>query len=135
MKHLRLFSASACVALLALCVWWLVHPAPWQGGSAWYVLMASAWLLFAFAFWLIRKVPRRAAAMLIVVGGVVLPLGPDSPHPAQATTSTATCGTAVFRPPASTPTVMPQPRPSLPICVTTSCGRNAPRGAWRLATA
>ncbi|GIH05225.1 hypothetical protein Rhe02_32920 [Rhizocola hellebori] len=74
MKHLRSVSALACVALLTVCVWWLVHPAPWQGSIGWYVFMAGAWLLFGTACWLIRKVPRRAAATLIVVGGIALPL-------------------------------------------------------------
>lgn len=72
MKHAA--AAWACLAGLGLCVWWLVHPPPWQGRATWYVLMAGAWVLFACAVWLIRKAPRKAAIWLIVAGAVGLPL-------------------------------------------------------------
>jgi hypothetical protein len=66
--------AAVCLAALVLCVWWLIHPAPWQGGRSWYILMAAGWALFACGAWLVRRVPRKAAVWLILCGAAGLPL-------------------------------------------------------------
>ncbi|GIH05260.1 hypothetical protein Rhe02_33270 [Rhizocola hellebori] len=71
---LRTVGAAACLAALGLCVWWLVHPPAWQGAWTWYVLMGSAWVLFACGAWLVRGVPRKAAVALIILGAIGLPL-------------------------------------------------------------
>ncbi|HCT76287.1 MAG TPA: hypothetical protein DGG94_09140 [Micromonosporaceae bacterium] len=60
--------------MLGLAVWWLTHPPKWIDGASWAVLMALAWLLFAAGAWLVRKVPKRTAAALILLGGIGLPL-------------------------------------------------------------
>lgn len=74
MIRARTVAAVMCLAALGMCVWWLIHPASWQGPSGFYALMPGVWLLFAAAVWLVRSVPRKSAAVLILAGGIGLPL-------------------------------------------------------------
>lgn len=73
-KMIRTGAAAACLLLLAVCVWWLVHPPLWLDPTSWLVLMGVTWLLFAAGAWLIWGAPKRAAVVLILIGGVGLPL-------------------------------------------------------------
>jgi hypothetical protein len=74
MNHRHTIGATASLAALTLCVWWLIHPATWHGAAAWYILMAAAWVLFAYAGWLVSRAPRKAAITLILCGAIGLPL-------------------------------------------------------------
>src|SRR5262245_12843442 len=74
MSRWHTIAAAGCLAALELCVWWLIHPAPWQGSATWHIFMAAAWLLFACAAWLVRRVPRKTATGLILIGAIGLPL-------------------------------------------------------------
>jgi hypothetical protein len=46
----------------------------WTGPTRTVVLLAVAWLAFAVGVWLVMRLPRRTAVVLIVAGGVLLPL-------------------------------------------------------------
>lgn len=73
--RLRTFAVTAlCAAAVAgivLCLAKRVHLPP-AHGSIWptILLFGGAWVVFAVAVWLLRKVPTRAAVVLILLGGL-----------------------------------------------------------------
>jgi hypothetical protein len=67
---LRIAATALALAVLAGLLAARMHLPPVRG-MAWptILLLAGAWLAFAGAVWLLRKVPVRAAAVLILAGG------------------------------------------------------------------
>jgi hypothetical protein len=70
---LRTLSATLVTAALAVAVLLVVHPGP---GPGWHrqVYLGAAWALFAAGVWLVRGTPLRAAALLILGGGLAVQL-------------------------------------------------------------
>lgn len=73
MKAIPAVGAATCLAVLTIAVWWLVHPTPWFGATAWVLVMGGVWLVFGAGVWLLRRVPARTAAALTLLGGIALP--------------------------------------------------------------
>jgi len=71
---LRAIPPAACLAILTAAVWWLVHPTPWFGGTAWVAVMGGVWVVFGLGVWLLRGTPPKAAAVLTLLGAVAMPL-------------------------------------------------------------
>jgi hypothetical protein len=69
----RTAAAAAVLAGLVTTVGLVCHPAAGLGTQARAAGVAAAWLLYAVGAWLVTRVPARAAAVLIVVGGLALP--------------------------------------------------------------
>ena len=63
-----------CLAGIGFCVWWLTHTSALFGGLPWPLMMGGAWVLFALAVYLIRRVKVKAATALIILGGIGLAL-------------------------------------------------------------
>jgi hypothetical protein len=85
--NVRTGATWAVVAALVACVWWAVHPgAGSRAGPVAVTLRGAlaqiaAWLVFAAAIWLVRKVPPRRALPLIMVGVIGLQLAALSAPP------------------------------------------------------
>jgi hypothetical protein len=67
----RLVLTALVVTALTYTVFRVIHPGP---GSGWIRqgFVIASWVLFLTAAWLVRKAPKRAAALLILVGGLVI---------------------------------------------------------------
>ena len=74
---------TAATATTVAAMVWLLFRYTHQTGSAWKSesLFAGAWLAFAAAAWLVRKVPKRTAVLLILggclLGGLAAASGPE----------------------------------------------------------
>jgi hypothetical protein len=62
------------LAGLVATVWLLAHPPRWLDPAGTVALLAVSWALFSAGAWLIRRTPSRTAAVLVLLGGVILPL-------------------------------------------------------------
>jgi hypothetical protein len=67
-------AATTTLPALGLAVWSTVWPLPGSGGATSMAILLGAWALFAVGAWLVRRLPRRPAVALILLGGIVLPL-------------------------------------------------------------
>lgn len=67
------------VALVVLTRLWVLTPTSAPGRQAGYA--SAAWLLFALGVWLVRGTGARAAALLIVLGGLAVQLAAASAPP------------------------------------------------------
>ena len=102
---LRVAGIGLALAVMAGLVLMIVRPSLDPARLRPLPLLIGAWLAFIAAAWLLRKVPRRTAVALILLGGIATPGGrgvraADNTAPI----STATSGTAGCRPRASTRT-------------------------------
>lgn len=70
-RWIRLSLTALALGALTITVHRVIHPGP---GPGWHRegYLAIAWALFAAAAWLVRGVPLRAAAALILVGGLAV---------------------------------------------------------------
>ena len=69
---LRVAAIGLALSVLAGLVLLIVRPATDPARIRPLPLLIGAWAAFAAAAWLLRKVPRRAAVVLIVLGGVAV---------------------------------------------------------------
>lgn len=72
-RWIRLSLTALALAALTFAVHRVIHPGP---GPSWHreVCFGVAWVLFAAAAWLVRGAPLRAAAVLILLGGLAVQL-------------------------------------------------------------
>jgi hypothetical protein len=84
---LRLAGICACLAVLAAMVLLLVRPGLDPARIRPLPLVIVAWLAFGGAAWLLRKVPLRASAILILLGGIAIQVAALSAPPQQSTDS------------------------------------------------
>ena len=80
---LRVAAISLALAVIAGLVLLLVRPALDPARIRPLPLLIGAWLTFIAAAWLLRKVPLRAAVVLIVLGGIGVQLAAVSAPPQQ----------------------------------------------------
>jgi hypothetical protein len=73
LRWIRLLLATLVVAALTVAVYRVIHPGP---GPSWHrqAILGVAWALFAAGVWLVRGTPLRAAALLILAGGLAVQL-------------------------------------------------------------
>jgi hypothetical protein len=72
-RSIRLLLTALVLTALAVVMYRVIHPEP---GPDWHreAYLGAAWALFAAGAWLVRGIPFRAAAVLIVVGGLAVQL-------------------------------------------------------------
>lgn len=71
---MKAIPAAACLAVLTVAVWWLVHPDPWNDATAWVLVMGGVWIVFGLGVWFLRRAPLKAVVVLTLLGAVALPL-------------------------------------------------------------
>jgi len=73
LRWIRLLFAALVLAALTVVVYRVIHPGP---GPSWHrqAFLGGAWALFAAGAWLVRGTPLRAAALLILAGGLAVQL-------------------------------------------------------------
>src|ERR1035441_8038472 len=77
----RVVAISLALVVVAGLVLLLVRPGHDPARIRPLALLIGAWLAFITAAWLLRKVPLRASVVLIVLGGIAVPLAPGSAPP------------------------------------------------------
>jgi hypothetical protein len=82
---LRVAAIGLTLAVLAGLVLLLVHPSISPARIRPLPLLVGAWLAFIAAAWLLRKVPRRAAVALILLGGIATQVAAVSSPPRMST--------------------------------------------------
>src|SRR5690242_1285484 len=80
---LRAAAVSAALAALAGLVLLVVRPGLDPARIRPLPLIAGAWLVFLAAAWLLRRMPRRTAVALILLGGIAVQLAALSAPPEQ----------------------------------------------------
>jgi hypothetical protein len=81
----RTAGAWAAAATLSALVWWTVHPGGGATPAERTLVHAAAWVVFAAGVWLVRRLPSRRAAALIVIGGIGLQVAALSAPPRTST--------------------------------------------------
>jgi len=80
---LRVAAVSAALMVLAGLVLLIVRPGLDPARIRPLPLIAGAWLVFLAAAWLLRRMPRRTAVALILLGGIAIQLAAVSAPPKQ----------------------------------------------------
>jgi hypothetical protein len=80
---LRVAAVSAALVVLAGLVLLIVRPSLDPARMRPLPLIAGAWMAFLAAAWLLRKMPRRTAVALILLGGIAVQLAAVSAPPKQ----------------------------------------------------
>ena len=109
---IRLAAAVAVAALLTVLVFLSVHPDRLTSWAGVVPLAAMLWATFAAGVLLVRRIPVRWAAPLILLGGIAAQLAALPHRRWAAPTCIATSGTAGCRRRASTPTATRRARRS-----------------------
>jgi len=80
---LRVAAVSAALVVLAGLVLLIVRPSLDPARMRPLPLIAGAWMVFLVAAWLLRRMPRRTAVALILLGGIAVQLAAVSSPPKQ----------------------------------------------------
>jgi len=80
---LRVAAVSAALVVLAGLVLLIVRPSLDPARMRPLPLIAGAWMVFLAAAWLLRRMPRRTAVALILLGGIAVQLAAVSSPPKQ----------------------------------------------------
>ena len=84
---IRVAAIGLALAVLVGLVLLLVHPSINPARIRPLSLLMGAWIAFIAAAWLLRKVPRRAAVALILLGGIAVQVAAVSAGPQNSTDS------------------------------------------------
>src|SRR6266568_3475738 len=78
---LRVVGIGLALSVLAALVLLIVRPSVDPARLRPLPLLTGAWIAFIAAAWLLRKVPRRTAVALILLGGIVMQVAAVSAPP------------------------------------------------------